>query len=431
MTTVGLRIMYFVDSLGLGGANQTTLTVARRMKQAGHEVVFASDEGPLRDVLDECGIPHVRIRTKVRHPSPAAITALVKAVGKYSIELLCPNGFDCTLDAVPAGVLTGCPVFPTYGGIVSPPYPHPWLPRVNVFSEELSADLISDHGWHPRTFSNLIARVDGARFHPAVDGAPFRQQLGVGEDESLALMVCRQDAMKLQGILTLLDAAPVVRAANPRIRFALLGDGDRRGEVLSRIEEIHRRAGEEFIVAPGSSREIPQAFAAADIVVANGARSALEAMACRRPVVSVGPNGFCGVFSEETIKGFRRFNFDKGRLSGNPFGEGLHLVEAIARILGDEQLRETLAAFSLEYAERHLLIQHAAGRYEARYREVLGDPWAGRWGRVAVFRTWLATVARYYGHRLRMRSRPVRDTLQPPPPGLDPDWRIGLPQTGR
>lgn len=423
--------MYFVDSLGLGGANQTTLTVARRMKQAGHEVVFASDDGPLRDVLNDCGIPHLRIRTKVRHPSPSAIAALVKAIGKHSIELLCPNGFDCTLDAVPAGVITGCPVFPTYGGMVSPPYPHPWLPRVNVFSEELSADLIRDYGWHRRTFSNLIARVDGDRFHPAVDGAPLRHKLGIGEDESLALMVCRQDAMKLQGVLTLLDAALQVREAHPHIRIALLGDGDRRSEVLSRIEDIHRRAGEEFIVAPGSSREIPEAFAAADIVVANGARSALEAMACRRPVISVGPNGFCGVFSDETIEGFRRFNFDKGRLSGNPIGEGRHLVEAITAILEDERLRKRLSEFSLEYAKRHLLIQNAAGRYEERYREVVGDPWAGRWGRPAVFRSWLATVARYYGYRLRMRSRPVRPTLQPPPPGLDPDWRVGLPQVAR
>lgn len=425
-----LRLLYFVDSLGLGGANQTTVTVARQMKANGHEVWFASEGGPLGDLLRQSGIPHVAVRTRVRHPSPAAVRALVGTIRAERIDLLCPNGFDCTLDAVAAAVLTGCPALPTYGGMVSPPYPHPWLPRVNVFSQELAADLARRHGWRPGTFRNLIARIDGTRFHAGVSGGGLRAELGLGAAEPVLLMVCRQDDMKIAGVMTLLDAAPEIHQRCPAARIVLLGDGRRRPDVLSRVEEIHARAGSAFILAPGSSRRTPEAFAMADVVIANGARSALEGMACARPVISVGPNGFGGVFTPRSIESFRRFNFDKGRLVPNPVGARENLVGAVVRLLQDEPLRRRIGEFSLDYAGRHLVIQSAAAEYERVYAETVADPWGGATGRPRVAANWAATVARYYLHRVTKRLRPTPgspgDRLGPPPPGVDPDWRSGL-----
>lgn len=430
-----LRLLYFVDSLGLGGANQTTATVALQMRRNGHHVWFASEDGPLRSRLDQAGVRHVPVRTKVRHPSPAAIRLLARTIREEKIDLVCPNGFDCTLDAVPAGLISGRPILPTYGGLISPPYPHPWLPRVNVFSMELAADLMNRYGWNPATFHNLIARIDADRFNPEVDGGPYREQLGVSADQPILLMVCRQDDTKFLGVKTLLDAAARIHAAVPKARIVLVGDGDRRDDILARIEAIEARCGERFIVAPGATEETAGAFASADVVVANGARSALEAMACAKPVISVGPNGFCGAFSAETIEGFRRFNFDKGRLAGNPLGDPANLVRAIETILRDERLRRRLCEFSLSYAANHLLVQSAAGLYEELYREAVAQPWPDPWCRMRILTRWLRSVVRFYAFRIG-RPRPGKaatsprsdhDRLTPPPPGLDPDWRMGLP----
>jgi hypothetical protein len=163
-----------------------------------------------------------------------------------------------------------------------------------------------------------------------------------------------------------------------------------------------------------------------DLIIANGARSGLEGMACGKPVISVGPNGFCGVFHPDSIAGFRRFNFDKGRLSGNPIGDVDNLAAAAARILSDEPLRRRLGEFSLEYARKHLVIQSAAAEYEKLYREALSQP-SRRW---KVAYKWSSSVARYYGYRLgkRFRRPPVAAAyrLAPPPEGLDPDWRSGM-----
>jgi glycosyltransferase involved in cell wall biosynthesis len=421
-----LRLLYYIDGLGIGGAFQTTLTVARQMKANGHEVLIAGEGGRMADILKEAGIPHVPVGTEGRHPSPTAVRRLVAAIRRFDIHLLCPNGFDCTLDAVAAGLITGCPMFPTYGGMFNLPYPHPRLPLVNVFSQELMVDLIERYGWKRETFRNLIARIDQTRFSPEVSGSRLRAELGIAEDQKVLVMVCRHDRLKRDGVLALLDAAQELYRAEPRMRLVLFGDGDAHAAILQRIDQIHGLTGATFILAPGGSRRTPEAFAMADLVVANGARSALEGMACGKAVLSVGPNGFCGVLSPETIEGFRRFNFDKGRLAGNPLGDRAHLVGAVLRLLHDEALHQRLREFSLTYAREHLVIQTAAASYEKAYREAIQRGFS-RWG---VLASWCAVVARFYAYRLRVRfglipDRPP-DEPAPPPRSLDPDWRLGL-----
>jgi glycosyltransferase involved in cell wall biosynthesis len=425
-----LGLLYYVETLGVGGAVQTTVTVARQMKACGHRVVFASDAGPLKHALDQAGIPHLHLDAGVRHPSPGAVARLAAAVRRHRIDLICPNGFDCTLDAVPAGLLTGRPVLPTYGGMFNLPYPHPRLPLVNVFSDELKVDLVDRYGWKGDRIRTTIARIDGERFHPGVDGTGLRSELGIAPDEPVLVMVCRHDRLKLEGILTLLDASADIHRAVPRARIVLLGDGPAHSEVLDRIDRIHAETEARFLLAPGSMLRTPEAFAMADLVVANGARSALEGMACGRAVLSVGPNGFCGVLAPGTIEGFRRFNFDKGRIAGNPLADRGNLVRCVERILGDEQLRKRLGGFSLEYAREHLVVQAAAPRYERMYREAIGRWPAGRLGRWRILADWCAVVTRFYGYRIRRRLRWISGqppgALEAPAGSLDPEWRIGL-----
>ena len=56
-----LRILFYVDGLDIGGANQSTITTARALKRKGHEVFYASEDGPLRERLEEAGIPHIAL----------------------------------------------------------------------------------------------------------------------------------------------------------------------------------------------------------------------------------------------------------------------------------------------------------------------------------------------------------------------------------
>lgn len=429
MTQRPLRLLYLVESLGRGGANQTTLTVAVEMKRRGHFVVFCSEGGPLRHQLEDEGIPHVEVRTAGRHPSVSLARHLAATIRTQHIDLVCPNGFDCTLSAVPAALLTGRPVFPTYGGMFVPPYPHPWLPVVNVFAQEFVESFVGSHGWDRRECRNIVARVDGRRFHPGVSGEALRAELGLAADQPAVVVVCRLDRLKMRGAEVVLEAAPQVHRAHPGVKVVVFGEGSGLAEMQARAGALNGAAGTDFVLLPGATSRTPEAFALADLVIGNGARSTIEAMACGKPVVSVGANGFCGVITPRSVESFRRFNFYKGSFRENPYGEASHLADTVSRLLRSPALRGDLGAFGREYACQHLLVEGGCEEYERSYREAIAC--GGRLRtRVKVAWRWMGAAAGFGWHRLAARLSPARrawrDRPVDPPAGLDPDWQSGL-----
>lgn len=429
-----MSLLFYVDNLGLGGANQTTLTVAAGLKSRGHDVVFAACDGPLRERLRQSGIPYVKMPRVGSIPSWTATRIISSEVATRKIDLICSNGFDCTMSAIPAALMAGCGILPTYGGLYNPPYPHPWVPRANIFSEELSGELIHRFGWKRENIVQLIARIDGRRFHPDVDGSRLREKWNIAADDPLLVTVCRQDYGKFGGVMALLAAAPTLKKEVPALKIALVGDGNAADAIARSVAAIHEQAGEAFIVTPGAMSETEEAYAASNLVIANGARSGLEAMCCGKAVVSVGPNGFCGVITRETVESFRRFNFDKGRLTNNPLGHPEQLVSAVAALLNDDVLLAELGRWSHEYARGHLLVESNLTEFETLYAQGVGMAWASLSMRRRLLTGWLTSLAAFKIFLLKNRivaltgKEPVRrgEALFPPVGGLDPEWNAGV-----
>src|SRR2546426_10441155 len=95
-----LRILYYVEVLDIGGAFQTTVTTAIALQRRGHQVYLASLDGPLRDQLLEAGVVHIPVETRVRHPSGRVARRLAAVMDRERIDVVCPNGEDCVLDAL-------------------------------------------------------------------------------------------------------------------------------------------------------------------------------------------------------------------------------------------------------------------------------------------------------------------------------------------
>lgn len=362
-----LRVLFYVDGLDIGGANQSTITTARALKRRGHEVFYASEDGPLRGRLEEAGIPHIQVRTKVRRPSLAAARRLAGTMDREGIDLVCPNGWDCQMEALLASIPRGIPIVPTFPSIY-PRYAHPRVPRAIVYSGEYRDALIHRYGWKSGSLEIFINRIDTDRFRPGLDGAAFRRRWGVAENAPVVLMACRLDTMKIDGVRFFLDAIPILASRVPGVRVFLVGDGEWREEVAGKVDELNRESTVPTVVLTGRVHEMEMAFSAADVVVGNGARSGLEGLACGKPVVSVGPSGLAGVFTPENIEDFAYYNFDKGRVfDGITHKDPGALAETVASLLGDEARRRALGEFGREFVVRRLGIEAGLARLEEIY----------------------------------------------------------------
>lgn len=137
-----------------------------------------------------------------------------------------------------------------------------WLRRVHNRTQctfaptvELGAELTA-LGFH--NVALLSRGVDTWQFHPARRAESLRLKWGAGADDPVVLHVGRMAAEKNYGLL--LQAFMAMRAANPRCRFVLVGDGPLRAKL--------QRENPDFVFTGFIPRsELAAHYASADIYI--------------------------------------------------------------------------------------------------------------------------------------------------------------------
>lgn len=138
-----------------------------------------------------------------------------------------------------------------------------------------------------------------AKADPALR-ASSRSELGIGGDEVLSIFVGRIVPIKRLDVL--LSAVAQARASDPRIRLALVGDGEERPGLERQAAELGIERDVRFL---GYRRELGPLFAAADLAVLSSDNegtpvSLIEAAAAGLPAVATDAGGVREVVGEET-----------------------------------------------------------------------------------------------------------------------------------
>ncbi|HEX7244595.1 MAG TPA: glycosyltransferase [Solirubrobacterales bacterium] len=127
-----------------------------------------------------------------------------------------------------------------------------------------------------------------------------RQDVGLGEEEVLLAFVGRFAPIKRLDLL--LDAFARARAAEPRLRLAVVGDGDERAGLERQANELGVAVDVRFL---GYRRDLRPVLAAADLAVLSSDNegtpvSLIEAAAAGLPAVATDVGGVSEVVSEDT-----------------------------------------------------------------------------------------------------------------------------------
>lgn len=127
-----------------------------------------------------------------------------------------------------------------------------------------------------------------------------RRGLGLGENEVLLAFVGRFAPIKRLDLL--LEAFARARASEPRLRLAMVGDGDERAGLERRAGELGIGVDVRFL---GYRRDLRPVFAAADLAVLSSDNegtpvSLIEAAAAGLPAVATDVGGVNEVVSEDT-----------------------------------------------------------------------------------------------------------------------------------
>jgi glycosyltransferase involved in cell wall biosynthesis len=210
----------------------------------------------------------------------------------------------------------------------------------------IKRQLIEQHGIDPARIEVIGSAVDLQRFNPSRDRMKFRREMGFATGTPLIANVgmIRPD----KGQLILVEAARLVLAERPDVRFVIVGQGTgsfKLGEKVKNAINRARLAGKIFMV--GYRWDTPDIYAACDMVAIASLHTEAspivlrEAFASGRPVVATKVGDIPEIIEH-------RHN----GLVLEP-GDAEALAAAILEFVADPKLAAQCAANGLQYAREH------------------------------------------------------------------------------
>ena len=204
--------------------------------------------------------------------------------------------------------------------------------------------------------------IDPEIFHPLKPDFDLLQQLKVFPEKNKIILFAGR-LIGLKGVRDLLQATALLQGTIP-LQLVILGEG----ESKPALEDLGRKLGIfERLVFPGfvPNRELPRYYSFADLGVFPSVAdesfglSICEAMACGRAVVSTWVGGIPEVLLH-----------DKTGLLAQPRNPA-DLADKIARLLGNDQLRRSLAEAALKRVQENFTWGRVADRLEQVYARVM------------------------------------------------------------
>ncbi|GEM_PF-2776808 len=372
-----MNVLICYPWLELGGAPNTAITIARGLKERGHDVFFFSHSGGMYgDRLEEAGIPlitapHSTFLPHLYHLNMGAYRELCRALDRYSIDVVHafhPNPYYLALFAAPGRKIPVVLTMLWFGRDFRFPY---YPGRVVFVAEEFKDYLEPRFSGSAREMQVVANRIDLDMFKPGVDYGDFAARMGLPGSRCRIVFMSRIDSMKVGSLRHAIEAMRILSSNGVDAVLAIAGDGSHVGEISSLADDVNRETGRTVVMMLGKIVETPQLLSWADLVFGVG-RCAWEGMACGKPTFVVGENGLAGVVGPDTVEELAYYNF-AGRNVRAPVSPDL-LANEVEGLVTDPARRDSLARFARDHVIENLDFRVGAERMEEIYERAITDP---------------------------------------------------------
>lgn len=368
-----MKILMLAMSMGLGGAETHILELSRELVRRGHTVFAVSRGGRLVCALEAGGVRHIFAPLHSKSPVCTARSLYVLA------RLCAEERFDIVHAHARIPAVTGA-FLQRFFGYTFVTTAHgdydtacffsrftKWGGHVFAVSEDIARKLSQSYAY-PRESITLVPNgIDTARFCPDTSGRDVRKKLGLS-GKTVVMYLGRLDGDSFLPAKMLAESAKELFSAHDGVKIVLVGDGEKRAELLEKAKRINLELGEETVILPGAAVCAEQYIAACDVFV-GPSRSAMEALACGKPAVVAGNAGMTGVFTQDAAETARRTNFCC-RGAAPTTAEGVKNAVLHALSLSECE-RKAAAEYGRNYICENYSVRKMADIYEAGYGRML------------------------------------------------------------
>jgi glycosyltransferase involved in cell wall biosynthesis len=378
-----MRVLYLVDSLGVGGAEQSLLEIASRLRQAQPTVCSVWQEDTLRPRFAAAGIPVVSLDIRRERELAQGWFRLLRMLRQEAPDLLHLTGLYAGLLGRCAGRWLRIPVIDSFTNESYTAGAYASLPRkarLKLAGFQLLEQLTMRCVDQVIANSATVAQSNGRSLHvPAgkieviyrgrsperwtqvSDAAKTAMCTALALPAEARVIVNVARLIPRKGQADLIAAMPKVLATVPAARLLVAGEGHNRARLARRIESCGL---EDAVRLLGTVRDVPALLALAELFVFpshyEGLPGALiEAMLAGCPVVAADTP----VHREMVEPGVT------GLLA--TVGDPQAWAESILWMLGHPSAARAMGRRGQEIARERYDIDRVVARYEAVYRQVL------------------------------------------------------------
>lgn len=357
-----MNVIQIVPELKSGGVERGTVDLARYLRRKGHKSIVVSAGGALVGDLTSAGVVHYTLPVQRKNPFHLirSIKALNKIVRQERIDVIHARSRVPALIAYVVSRYTHVPFVTTCHGFYSDHFLSRimgWGKIVIVASHIIGKRMREDFGVSHQKIHLIPRGVDLNEFQPAssaTDVKPKKMVVGV---------IGRLTPIK--GHPFFLKAMARVTRVMPQVSIQIIGDAPKpqyKEELMLLAKNLGLSSVTEFL---GTRYDIAQLLSKMSVLVVPSVgeeafgRVAIEAGACRIPVVATRIGGLVDIIEHE-----------KDGLLTPPDDPRL-LAESILRLLKDPTLASSLAESLRKKVEREFSLDDMFERTLKVYREAV------------------------------------------------------------
>jgi glycosyltransferase involved in cell wall biosynthesis len=301
-------LLQVVPELETGGAEQTTLDIARAVVRAGGRALVASHGGRMAERLETYGAALIPLPMQSKNPLTIARNGarLARVAREEKVSLIHARSRAPAFSALMASRATGVPFLATYHGVYTARGPlKRWYNAIMTRGSLTIANsaytrerIIAEHSLDPETVIAIDRGVDLEWFDPATVTPQrleaLRGRWRIEDNDKRVKFVLAGRLTRWKGQRLIVDAAARLKATGgPQPLILLVGDAQGRHEYRAELEAAIRTDGlEDSIRLVGHCDDMPAAYLIADYAVAPSlepepfGRTAVEPQAMGRPVLA-------------------------------------------------------------------------------------------------------------------------------------------------
>ncbi|MBQ6789350.1 MAG: glycosyltransferase [Clostridia bacterium] len=351
-----MKILMVTMAMDIGGAETHILELSRKLQKRGVDVTVASNGGAYEAELEKCGITHVKIPCHSKNP------VHMRRAYKLLRELILREKYDVVhaharIPAFLCAMLHKKHHFrfvTTAHWVFNPGFPYNiltrWGERSLAVSDDIKTYLVDNYGILPENVRVTINGIDLEKFSKETDYSDIAAEFSLGEGKTRIVYVSRMDTDRSYAAHKLIEITPALYEKFPDLEVVIVGGGNDYDNITSEAEAVNKSLGGRVVITTGSRTDINKFAASGDLFV-GVSRAALEGMACEKPAIIAGNEGYIGIFDEDKLTVSIDTNFCCRGCEETTAEKLLRDVTAVLSATAEEKAR--LGAYSRETVRQH------------------------------------------------------------------------------